>query len=149
SSTGAFHFFSGAVPADCVGDLTADRTTIAVAVAGCSGSPPPSPPPPPLGSLPANSPGRLLVFPIFDVIGGNRTKIRIVNLGVTSVSVSVNAICQPQGTSSTDSAFCPVFGLSYALVPHQTIVLDVGDLLFGDCPTGQGYIVAWAEAQCP
>src|SRR5262249_53872324 len=32
--------------------------------------------------------------------------------------------------------------------PHQTLVLDVGTELAGACPTGQGYIVAFAEGQC-
>jgi len=156
ASSGGFFFFSSAIiPADCTGSVSDGVSTVIVPIEGCqppASPPPPSPPPPsppPVGSLPANSPGSLLVFPIFDVIGANRTKIRIVNHGVTPVSVSVNVICQPQGTSSVDSAVCPVFGSSFDLVHNQTIVLDVGDLLSGDCATGQGYIVVWAEAQCP
>jgi len=90
-------------------------------------------------------PGSVLVFPIFDVIGGNQTKIRITNNGVSAVSIHLNYICQPLGTSS----FCPLFDESQPLTPHQTLVLDVGTQLAGACPTGQGYIVAIAEAQCP
>lgn len=96
-------------------------------------------------TLQENIPGSLLVFPIFDVIGTNQTKIRITNNGASSVSVHLNYICQPLGTSS----FCPLFDETQPLTSHQTIVLDVGTQLGGNCPTGQGFIVAWAEAQCP
>ena len=94
-----------------------------------------------------NLPGSLLVFPIFDIIGGNQTKIRITNNGVTATHVRVTYICQPLGTSNT-SNFCPSFDQSLPLTPHQTIVLDVATELFGACPTNQGYIVAFAEARC-
>src|SRR5262245_8373049 len=36
SATGAFAFFSVAVPADCIGDVTSDLAKIAVAIAGCT-----------------------------------------------------------------------------------------------------------------
>jgi hypothetical protein len=122
-----------------------------------------APPPPALAqisnTLQDNIPGSLLVFPIFDVIttaptggpnpgGPNQTKIRITNNGVTTVLVRITYVCQPQ-TSSTSSAVCPSFDETFPITHNQTIVLDVGTEVFGACPTGQGYIVAWAEAQCP
>ena len=94
-----------------------------------------------------DDPGSFVVFPMFDIIGGNQTKIRITNNGVTATRVRVTYICQPLGTSNT-SAFCPSFDESWPLTPHQTIVLDVATELFGACPTGQGFIVAFPEAQC-
>jgi hypothetical protein len=98
-------------------------------------------------TLQENVPGSLLVFPIFDVIGANQTKIRITNNGSVAVSVHLNYICQPLGTSIT-SNFCPLFDEVLPLTNNQTIVLDVGTQISGACPTGQGFIVAWAEAQC-
>ena len=92
-------------------------------------------------------PGSLLVFPLFDIIGGNQTKIRITCNGATHTRVRVTYVCQPQGTSTT-SAFCPAFDESWPCTPHQTLVIDVGTALGGACPTRQGYIVAFAEAQC-
>src|SRR5262249_27311890 len=111
---------------------------------------PPVPPGPPL-ALQDDIPGSLLVFPLFDVIGitqtQNQTKIRLTCNGVTGTRVRVTYVCQPQGPSTT-SAFCPSFDEAWDCTPHQTLVLDVGTELAGVCPTGQGYIVAFAEAQC-
>src|SRR5262249_5481923 len=36
SATGAFAFYSVAVPADCIGDVTTDLSKIAVAIEGCT-----------------------------------------------------------------------------------------------------------------
>src|SRR5262249_35367905 len=60
--------------------------------------------------LQESTPGSFLVFPIFDVIGGNQTKIRFTCNGVTGTRVRVTYICQPgPGTS----AFCPSFDESF------------------------------------
>jgi len=53
-------------------------------------------------------PGSLLVFPIFDIFGANRTKIRVTCNGVTGTTLRFTYICQPTGTSTT-SAFCLSF----------------------------------------
>src|SRR5215831_21168136 len=63
-------------------------------------------------TLQDNIPGSLLVFPIFDVFGGNQTKIRITCNGTTDIRIRVTYVCQPQGTSTT-SAFCPSFDESF------------------------------------
>src|SRR2546428_9096616 len=64
-------------------------------------------------TLQDNVPGSFLVYPIFDIIGANRTKIRITNNGVLGfpsidLNVRVTYICQPLG-SSTSSNFCLSF----------------------------------------
>jgi hypothetical protein len=92
-------------------------------------------------------PGSLLVFPIFDVIGGNQTKIRVTCNGTTGTTLRFTYICQPLGTSSS-SLFCPSFDENIDCTPHQTLVLDIGTQLFAACPTGQGFIVVWAETLC-
>src|SRR5262249_29100993 len=91
--------------------------------------------------------GSLLVFPMFDVIGGNQTKIEITNRAAAAVTARVTYICQPLG-ASTVSGVCNTFAEDLALAHNQTIILDVGTQLFGACPTGQGYIVVWAEQRC-
>jgi len=116
-----------------------------------------APPPPALAqisnTLQDSVPGSFLVFPIFDVItaaaGTNRTKIRITNNGVTGVGISVTYICQPTGSVGSGTNFCNSFDEHFPITHNQTIVLDVGTQLFGACPTGQGYVVVWAELQCP
>src|SRR5262249_15637982 len=57
--------------------------------------------------------GSLLVYPIFDIFGANRTKIRITNSGNTGapavdLRVRTTYVCQPVGASNT-SASCPTF----------------------------------------
>src|SRR5262249_46994185 len=74
-------------------------------------------------------------------------KISITCNGVTGTRVRVTYVCQPQSPSTT-SALCPAFDEAWPCTTHQTLVLDVGTELAGSCPTGQGYIVAFAEAQC-
>src|SRR5690242_9784607 len=69
-------------------------------------------------------PGSLLVFPIFDVIGANRTKIRISNNGPVAVELHIQYICQPLG-SGTTSQFCASFDHNLPLTHNQTIVIDV------------------------
>src|SRR5262249_17230391 len=56
-------------------------------------------------------------------------------------------ICQPN-TTSNSSLFCPSFDERYDCTPHQTLVFDVGTEVGGNCPTGQGYVVVFAEDQC-
>src|SRR5215471_4787396 len=98
-------------------------------------------------TLQDNVPGSLLVYPIFDVFGANRTKIRVTCNGVSGTTLRLTYICQPSGTS-TSSLFCPSFDENVDCTSHQTLVFDVFTQLFGACPTGQGYVVVWAEAQC-
>src|SRR5262249_52056278 len=71
-----------------------------------------------------DQPGSLLVFPLFDVIGGNQTKISITCNGFTGTRVRVTYVCQPQGTFTT-SAMCPAFDEAWPCTTHQTLVLDV------------------------
>jgi len=92
-------------------------------------------------------PGSLLVFPIFDIFSGNRTKIRVTCNGVTGTQLRFTYVCQPTGTSTT-SAFCLSFDEHFPCTPHQTIVVDVADRIFTTCPSFQGFIVVFAESQC-
>jgi hypothetical protein len=91
--------------------------------------------------------GSFVVFPLFDVIGGNQTKIRVTCFSDKGTRIRFTYICQPLDTSTT-SAFCPSFDEAFDCTAHQTLVLDVGTELAGACPTGQGFIVAFPEAQC-
>src|SRR5262249_21720903 len=45
-------------------------------------------------------------------------------------------------------AFCPVIDQDINITHNQTIVIDVGDQIFGVCPSGQGFIIAQAAQQC-
>src|SRR5215471_15355866 len=103
-------------------------------------------------------PGSLLVFPIFDVFRpvltiaeqaefGNQTKIRVTCNGVSGTTIRLTFICQPFGTSNS-SLFCPSFDERYPCTSHQTLVFDVETEVGGNCPTGQGYVVVFAEGQC-
>jgi len=96
-------------------------------------------------TLQDNVPGSLLVFPIFDVFGANETKIRVVCNGVTGTTLRLTFICQPNTTSNV---FCPSFDENVDCTSHQTLVFDVDTELFGACPTGQGFVVVWAEDLC-
>jgi len=78
--------------------------------------------------------GSLLVYPIFDVIGGNRTKIELTNRAASAVTVRVTYICQSQDPSTV----CKTFAGDWPLTTNQTIILDVADQLFGAFLTGQG-----------
>src|SRR5215831_8927494 len=90
-------------------------------------------------TLQDNVPGSLLVFPIYDVFGGNQTKIRITCNGVTGATIRFTFIEQPEGTSNS-SLFCPSLDVRYPCTSHQTIVLDVSTELGNPPPTkGQGY----------
>ncbi len=99
-----------------------------------------------------NSPGSMLVFPIFDAIGGNQTKLRIVNDSSASVQIRVIFACQPNVNSNTAQA-CHSWSERFsAVAQHETIVLDVADELLrlqANCQTRQGYVVAIAERMCP
>jgi hypothetical protein len=94
----------------------------------------------------------MLVFPMFDTIGGNQTKLRIVNDTSASVQIRLIFACQPNVNSSTAQA-CQSRSERFSAVAHnETIVLDVGEELTrlqATCPTGQGYAIAIAERMCP
>ena len=99
-----------------------------------------------------NSPGSMLVFPMFDTIGANRTKLRIVNDGSASVQIRLIFACQPNVNSNTAQACQSQSERFSAVAPNATMVLDVGDeftQLLAYCPTGQGYAIAIAERMCP
>src|SRR5215470_1757558 len=49
--------------------------------------------------------GSLLVYPIFDVIGANRTKIELTNRAASAVTVRVTYICQSQDPSTVCKTF--------------------------------------------
>src|SRR5215831_3023971 len=95
-------------------------------------------------TLQDNVPGSLLVYPIFDIFSTNETKIRVTCNGVSGAMLRLTFICQPSNTS----LFCPSFDERYPCTPHQTLVFDLDTEIGGNCPTGQGYVVIFAESQC-
>jgi hypothetical protein len=71
-----------------------------------------------------NSPGSMLIFPMFDTIGANRTKLRIVNDTSASVQIRVIFACQSNVNSNTAQA-CQSQSERFSAVAHnETIVLD-------------------------
>src|SRR5262245_62741194 len=92
----------------------------------------------------------MLVFPIFDIFGANRTKISITNYGDGVVLFRLTFVCQSPGASLT-AQVCTAFNEWVFFTAHETRVFDVATeltALGGLCPTGQGFIVALTGLPC-
>src|SRR5262249_592253 len=72
----------------------------------------------------STTPTSMLVFPIFDVIAGNQTKIRITNHGGGGVLVRLTFVCQSHGASLTATPACQAFTEWVYFTAHETRVFD-------------------------
>src|SRR5262245_11704489 len=93
----------------------------------------------------------MLVFPIFDIIGGNQTKISITNYGDGGALVRLTFVCQSPGASLAATPACQAFNEWVFFTAHETRVFDVATeltALAANCPTGQGFIVALTGLPC-
>src|SRR5262249_1476944 len=108
------------------------------------GPPAPAQSPP---TLQDNLPGRLHHFPIFDILMRKEAQIHAPCNGVSGRRLRLTFMGQASGASN-GSVFCPSFDERYPWTPHQTLVFDLDTEIGGNCPTGQGYVVIFAESQC-
>ncbi len=105
-------------------------------------------PPPALAQSTQTS---LLIFPIFDIVGANQTKISITNNSGSVLLVRLTFVCQASDIPPATARVCKAVEEMVAFAAHETHVFDVATEvagLGGNCPTGEGFIVATADRQC-
>ncbi len=67
----------------------------------------------------------MLVFPIFDVIGGNLTKISITNNGGSVLLVRLTFVCEASDVPPATARVCKAVEEMVAFAAHETHVFDV------------------------